>query len=70
MMEFDFDLYKKQCSAVADAFKQFDAARLSFEDYAAILAKQTLLTPKVIDKIEKEFLLKGSAFRPIDAYQF
>lgn len=69
-MSFDFEAYKVQCLAIAESFKDLINANVSYSQYETTLAFNANVTPKAVAKIEKEIILKGSKFRPIDAYQF
>ncbi|MDD2742039.1 MAG: hypothetical protein PHV02_07190 [Rhodocyclaceae bacterium] len=67
---FDFEKYKTQCTAVAKGFKNLNNSRIAFSQYEKLITEASMLTPKVVEKIEREIITKGSNFRPIDAYQF
>lgn len=69
-MSFDFEAYKAQCLAVANAFKDLNNANSTYDQYEATLASNAMVPPQAVAKIEKEIIVKGSKFRPIDAYQF
>lgn len=69
-MRFDFEEYKIQCSAIANAFKDLNNANSTEAQYEATLVSNAMVPPRAVAKIEKEIIVKGSQFRPIDAYQF
>ena len=70
-MTFDFDAYKRQCLLVAEAAKKFFTRQsIDVDTYLKELEEAPMVPPKAVAKIELEVLLKGSKFRPIDAYQF
>lgn len=69
-MGFDFESYKTQCLTIANAFKDLTNAKSSQEQYEAVLTANAMVPTQAVAKIEKEIILKGSKFRPIDAYQF
>ncbi|WP_341744683.1 hypothetical protein [Azonexus hydrophilus] len=69
-MSFDLEAYKIQCSAIANAFKDLTNANSTDAQYEEVLASNAMVPPQAVAKIEKEVIVKGSKFRPIDAYQF
>ncbi len=70
MGTFDFEAYKHQCLAIAHAYQAWSKGDLNDQAYETVIAKSAMVGGNAIAKIEREIILKGGQFRPIDAYQF
>ncbi len=67
---FDFDAYKRQCRAIAEAYRAWSVGDMSDLEYEGVLGKSGMVAARSVAKIEREVIVKGDRFRPIDAYQF
>ncbi len=67
---FDLEAYKVQCREIATAYRNLLKEIIDVDAYLVILADNVLVPEKAVAKIEREVVLKGPAFRPIDAYKF
>lgn len=67
---FDFEAYKRQCVAIAEAYKAWSQGEIDDQTYQAVIDQSTLVAAGAVAKIELEVIKKREGFRPIDAYQF